>query len=305
MASRTIYEVMHELSAGKVIHHSPADTEEAAQAEIDRFTERQTARGYPPKRMWVETKEVDVDFVVPDKGQPKDRYWVSTEPIDNGPGHWDSTRVTVHESVPGDRVVGTYVRNYRPLQTFHPFRQLRDGVWRDYALIAPEYTRTSVMDLATGAIIAREPWPVADADSIGSDGTVHWRKGDPQPGWGFCPVEFYVPDWWEIHDEGFVVGSYVWDEFRGDRPSGEFGFVAGCVWGDDSSWKIQYLDLSRISAGMLGRDDRFGYIELPDKVSLADAVTYWPASDRFGIAVACTYNHAGKQTYGPGAREED
>lgn len=38
---------------------------------------------------------------------------------------------------------------------------------------------------------------------------------------GFCPVEYYVP------------------------PGKDFGFVAGCVWGDDSSWKIQFLDLSR------------------------------------------------------------
>jgi len=26
---------------------------------------------------------------------------------------------------------------------------------------------------------------------------------------------------------------------------GAFGFIWGCVWGDDASWKVQYLDLSR------------------------------------------------------------
>jgi hypothetical protein len=38
--------------------------------------------------------------------------------------------------------------------------------------------------------------------------------------------------------------------------------VWGCIWGDDSSWKVQYLDLSRIQDGLINRDERFGYIEL-------------------------------------------
>jgi hypothetical protein len=50
------------------------------------------------------------------------------------------------------------------------------------------------------------------------------------------------------------------------------GFVAGCVWGDDSSWKIQYLDVSRIAEGIIKRDDRFGYIELPDELTLKQAI---------------------------------
>jgi hypothetical protein len=51
-----------------------------------------------------------------------------------------------------------------------------------------------------------------------------------------------------------------------------FGFVAGCVWGDDTTWKIQYLDLSDVRKGVIRRDDRFGYIELPDKIRLRDAI---------------------------------
>ena len=51
-----------------------------------------------------------------------------------------------------------------------------------------------------------------------------------------------------------------------------YGFVAGCYWGDDSSWKIQYLDLSQAHRGIVTRDERFGYIVLPDALSLADAV---------------------------------
>lgn len=36
----------------------------------------------------------------------------------------------------------------------------------------------------------------------------------------------------------------------------------GCYWGDDTSWKVQYLDLSRVQQGIISRDDRFGYVEL-------------------------------------------
>ena len=36
----------------------------------------------------------------------------------------------------------------------------------------------------------------------------------------------------------------------------------GCVWGDDSSWKVQYLDLTGIQDGVIRRDERFGYAEL-------------------------------------------
>jgi hypothetical protein len=51
-----------------------------------------------------------------------------------------------------------------------------------------------------------------------------------------------------------------------------FGFVAGCIWGDDSSWKIQYLDLNDAEKGVVRRDERFGYIKLPDGITLEQAI---------------------------------
>lgn len=75
---------------------------------------------------------------------------------------------------------------------------------------------------------------------------------------GFCPADFYVP-------EGV---------------NGQFGFVAGCVWGDDSSWKIEFLDLSKISEGIIKREYKFGYIELPSGRDLCDVISidiyHWP-----------------------------
>lgn len=107
----------------------------------------------------------------------------------------------------------------------------------------PNYTATSVMDLESGEIVAGE---------------------EPSPG-GFCPVGFYVPDWWDIHEPaekyGTLPGSRIWTRDH-EWPTGEFGFVWGCVWGDDSSWKVQYLGLSQLREGVLTREERFGYVIL-------------------------------------------
>jgi hypothetical protein len=64
-----------------------------------------------------------------------------------------------------------------------------------------------------------------------------------------------------VHDGSIIPGSESWNRDR-EWPDGSFGFVWGCYWGDDSSWKVQYLDLSLIQEGIIMRDDRFGYVEL-------------------------------------------
>src|SRR3990167_633721 len=65
--------------------------------------------------------------------------------------------------------------------------------------------------------------------------------GEEPNRYAFCPVEYFVP--------------------QVENP--QFGFVSGCEWGDDTSWKVQFLDLSRIEDGILKRDERFGYIQHP------------------------------------------
>jgi hypothetical protein len=74
---------------------------------------------------------------------------------------------------------------------------------------------------------------------------------------GFCPVAYCVPD--------------IYVSERETRES-EIGFVAGCIWGDDSSWKVECVDLSRVAEGVLKRDHRLGYYELPNKMNLQDAI---------------------------------
>lgn len=132
-------------------------------------------------------------------------------------------------------ILSTYIRNYPSFfDTFCVFKQ--DD--HDYALISVNYGQVSVMDLETGDIIAeREP--------------------------GFCPTEFWHPDS-DTPDDPWGPEYY----------NGEWALVAGCHWGDDSSRKVEYLDLTKIIEGIVTQEQRYGYIELGAK--MAKNVDYYP-----------------------------
>ena len=71
---------------------------------------------------------------------------------------------------------------------------------------------------------------------------------------GFCPVSYSVP-----------CGSekYGWN--------GDFAFVAGCFWGDDSGgWKLEFIDLRNIADGGIKQWPKFGYWELPENFDLSE-----------------------------------
>jgi hypothetical protein len=51
----------------------------------------------------------------------------------------------------------------------------------------------------------------------------------------------------------------------------DIGFVAGCLWGDDKSWKLEVIDLSLAAEGIITRSARFGHVQL-GKMPLAEAV---------------------------------
>lgn len=201
--------------------------------------------------------------------------------IENAPGTWNSIEVGVFRGEGEAREqVGAYVRNYSDLfRTFFPFRA--DG--REYALYSRDYTATRIMELPS-------------CSDLG---------GEERSSGGFCPVDYYVPcyverEYLRLDDtacrfrvnepEAASLRPEVWtytplDPATGQRTEVEkpvypvspllyypFGFVAGCIWGDDSSWKIQYLDLSRAAEGILRREERFGYIALPDRLTLKEAI---------------------------------
>lgn len=186
----------------------------------------------------------------------------------NDESKWPRTRVEVLEN--GEPIY-TYDRNYGMIHTFHAFRQFKDGVWRNYALISPKYSTYSVLDLQTLEIIATRGYPQRDWYRSGEydqykstleknpewfePGGYYEGKGpnDKINGEGFCPMDFYVP----VYDKYYEDGD-------GFQPDGMHGFVSGCIWGDDTSSKIRHIDLSRITEGIIEEDERYGYIEMPD-----------------------------------------
>lgn len=192
--------------------------------------------------------------------KPLERFTINATPFETKPGCWNYNKVEIFDN--GEKI-GEYTRNYSSMfQTFYPFEQ--DGKY--YALYSKDYTSTRVMSLP-------------DCKDI---------CGEKRDTFGFCPTKYYVP---HPTDEEF-------NEHESDRqywideefPFGKIGFIAGCVWGDDSSWKIQFLDLSKITEGILSRDDRFGYIELPDKAdNLKDAISFYVWDKEYPIIkISCS-----------------
>lgn len=203
------------------------------------------------------------------------------EEIEYSPNSWQGLKIGVFRGEgETEEQIGEYERNYPSLfRTFSAFQ--KEG--KDYALYSPDYTATRIMALP-------------ECKDIG---------GEERNSYGFCPVDFYVPSYVEremvrlnddVHryrvNEPSEKELLAWmgkytpiDKSTGQRIIVEkpnnpltprlyypFGFVAGCIWGDDSSWKIQFLDLSEADKGIVRREERFGYIALPDEMTLKQAI---------------------------------
>jgi hypothetical protein len=159
-------------------------------------------------------------------------YELVITPLSFGKNCWDYLAVEILDPKTGDKF-GEYYRNYCSFyETFHPF--IKNG--KEYALYSRDYTATRVMSLP-------------DCKGLGGEEP----KGD-----GFCPVGYYVPQ--PDDDESNLALD------------GSFGFISGCVWGDDGSWKIQFLNLSHVEAGIIERSEKFGYVGLINKLSLKESI---------------------------------
>jgi hypothetical protein len=224
------------------------------------------------------------------------------------PGCWEYLRVGIFERyVDGNDVqIGEYQRNYSSMyRTFHPF-QLRCN-W--YALYSKDYTSTRIMKLPS-------------CEDIG---------GEERETNGFCPTDYWVPPLCYIEsvhpapcprattpepctcrpvhgptcpyttrpvnenasgpcDCGGFDEYYKWHHIW-HFPDRVHGFIAGCVWGDDSSWKIQYLDLSRADEGIIKREERFGYIQLPNHLTLDKAVELEAGSEDYYVLQISTMDY--------------
>jgi len=198
-----------------------------------------------------------------------------------------------------DVMIGEYKRNYSSLmRTFHPFH-LR-GKW--YALYSKDYTSTRIMELPSCKDIGgeeRDQWgfcpvdfwvpPLSYIESLHDEGCPRDNKrGHTPDGTKACTCGI-------VHDPETcpTVNKSLWEKVVGASrsctckeawaayyeshhvwhfPDRVHGFVAGCIWGDDTSWKIEYLDLSRADEGIIKREARFGYISMPSHLDLDKAV---------------------------------
>jgi hypothetical protein len=184
------------------------------------------------------------------------KYITKTEKIDNGP-YFAHLKVSIfrREDDGSEDKIGEYIRNYGVMyETFHPF--VKDG--KEYALYSRDYTATRVMSLP-------------DCKDLG---------GEERDSMGFCPVDFFVP----FYDPE----SDIYKKYPNQLPSfqGQKGFVAGCHWGDDDSWKVQLLDLSQIEEGIIAREERFGYIGLAGCCNLAEGISISRYDKRETISIA-------------------
>jgi hypothetical protein len=225
-------------------------------------------------------------------------YYARATPVESRPGCWNTNRMEIIERATG-AILGEYRYGYSsPGRTFHPF--FLRGKW--YALYSRNYTATRLMSLPDCTDIGGEEpqsygfcptdFYVPNLYSLeflhtpgcprdrkrpaGADYTVSCTCRNPhKPG---CPIGLPDPprkgggyDWDQCickeEREAWDATRHVWH-----FPDRIFGFVAGCIWGDDSSWKIEFLDLSRADEGILKREARFGYIELPRNLKLNQAV---------------------------------
>lgn len=173
---------------------------------------------------------------------------VECKPIQNKPGQWNSLDVSIYRN---DILIGNYLRPYHTIfRTFYPFLMNEE----EYALYSASYQETTLVKL---------------------DG---WEEIAKDTG-GFCPTGYFVPQLSNSdthvdlpYQEGQVLGpldcllthsdgTKVVMRLKIINPT--WGLVFGCYWGDDMSWKIHYLDLSRVDEGIIKRDERFGRIALP------------------------------------------
>lgn len=233
-------------------------------------------------------------FVVPELTDIRSKY--EAVPSKETRGGWPQTLVEIYRNNPDgskDKVY-EYSRNYSFMNTFEPFRHLANGRWGEYALISSNYVRFEVVDLVKGEVVAVEPYPTVTEETHErwrKNGHEDWCEKDPvgteKPGWGFCPTDFFVPNlydelitWLDEDEElseqsigkvllkGFErLGSKEWHYYLPEENlqllTGQYAFYSGCVWGDDSSMKLNWIDLSRLTEGIVTSDQsRYGYVPL-------------------------------------------
>lgn len=184
----------------------------------------------------------------------KHNYRVEANVIEKD-GSWNHQLVEVFDKT---KKIGEYTRNYPTggAKTFIPFVG-EDNNW--YALYSPNYVFTRIMKLPS-------------CKDIG---------GEEYSKYGFCPIEYYQP---RVHKTKrssetkyeFFLDDHDMKGFEKDILETKYLpiiFVAGCVWGADSSYQILAFDIRQAHKGVIKRFNPLGYFnDLPEEMSLAEAI---------------------------------
>lgn len=198
--------------------------------------------------------------------------------VKTGKGTWDVTECNVyfHPTIDDEwELIGSFNYGYHGHieDIFCPF--IHHGKW--YATYSTKYTALSIASLGK---------------------TFEHVWSDDGGSYGFCPVEAAVPKIIKrnIVDHGPYIDVY-WDinlDEYGDRHLYELMdspvcFYSGCVWGDDSSWKLQLLNISRLHEGVITKEHVVGHFELPDQ-PLRDCLHhFWVEDGMFQFAASRTH----------------
>lgn len=205
----------------------------------------------------------------------KNKYTLKVSKIENGPGYWNSSLCEIYKN---EEKVGEYIRHYHSFceSTFFPF-ELNE---KEYALYSSDYTTVSIMSLP-------------DCKQI------ELKKNNLD---SMCPTEIYVPKYHKYTYESMgvetkredlknrvfcehVEDGEEFEKYKDQYFFSDKAFVLGCVWGDDSSWKFNLLDLSKIEEGELNYvnralDPEWIYEEFPNYCALKDIYCYYDSEGR-------------------------
>lgn len=210
--------------------------------------------------------------------------------------YWSQTLVEIYQDIINtnsgeieeSKKIGEYTRNYPSFaeDTFFPFKL--NNNW--YALYSEDYTATFVMSLPDCKKVAGEnisAWGFCPTEYYVPTYYINTIRG-----WTEADLKKLNIDksrWEELKKDRNYRAYLSWKEFKTetnrardendkDAEYGDellydckLGLVAGCVWGDDCSWKIQRLDLSSVDKGILTVEESFGYLELGFGLSLKEA----------------------------------
>lgn len=155
---------------------------------------------------------------------------------------------------------------------FRPFRQLREGEWKHFALIAPESRGFIIIDLSDGSVVAK---PEGYHDMVGGFWTHDFRPSYPEHDMSLAACLAEDDSSWEeyVNDpNAYHSHEDVWELEPLDA---KFALVSGVMPGYGEPFYVRFIDLTTLKEGTITIDSRFGkHGDLPEGVDIMDAVSF-------------------------------